>query len=273
MSPARSSGATRSARWLAACGALAAIVISGGVARADRIGDASPPATPVGLQPVVAPHGVIVVAGSDDATAAARALAFDVYRDASLRPAIDDATARVLAGDAPDASASAKIQDLAEARASAAKAPGDAAARRLFASIGVELHAELVVVVTLDGGRPIARALKPTSTAFERVEMGASIERGVAPSGPNAPSVGDVVTWPGARLLLKGLLTAPIVKVAATAPATAPVVPEAQERPMWKSPWFWASLGGVAAVGVTVFALSKAGGDSGTVHLNGHVGP
>ena len=262
----------------AACAALGVIVA---VAAGSRAGPtASATRRPLRRRPSPSSpspprNGVIVVAGSDDASAAAHALAFDVYRDAALPPALDDATARVRAGDAPDPTASAKVKDLAEARASAAKAPADAASRRLFASIGVELHAELVVVVTLDGSRPIARALKPTSAAFERVEMGASIERPdpAAPADASAPPAPVVVKWPGATLLLKGLLTQPIVKVEPAKPAAAPVVPEAQERPMWRSPWFWASLGGVAAVGVTVFALSKAGGDSGTVHLNGHVGP
>ena len=50
--------------------------------------------------------------------------------------------------------------------------------------------------------------------------------------------------------------------------------PLSDQRPAWKSPWFWAALGGVAAVGVTVFVLAKTtGSNPGTVHLDGSVDP
>ena len=44
------------------------------------------------------------------------------------------------------------------------------------------------------------------------------------------------------------------------------------ETPFWASPWFWGSVGGVTAVGVTVFILSRTTSNSGTVHIDGTVG-
>src|SRR5690349_916991 len=88
---------------------------------------AAPP--PVAPRPAAAPRGAIVVAVSDDAGPAARALAHEVYRDPALRPVIDEATARVLTGDvaaAPSAtspqpaSPTDKIAEIAALRSSIA---------------------------------------------------------------------------------------------------------------------------------------------------------
>ena len=84
---------------------------------------ASPPPAPAG-------HGALVVAISDEASGAAHALALDVYRDADLRPSIDDATARVLAGEAPAADAAQKLKDVADVRATLAKSSPDGGPRR-----------------------------------------------------------------------------------------------------------------------------------------------
>src|SRR4051794_22323945 len=99
-----------------------------------------PPAAPA-APPAAAPRGAIVVAVGDDAAAAARSLAFDAYRDADLRPPIDDATARVLAGGAPADDASPRLKEIAELRGSIARAGSDLVARRLLASLGAELSA------------------------------------------------------------------------------------------------------------------------------------
>ena len=79
------------------------------------------PAPPASA-PQAQPHGAVVVATADGTGSAARALAFDVYRDADLRPSIDDATARVLAGDAPAEGAPARLKEIAELRGSIAHA-------------------------------------------------------------------------------------------------------------------------------------------------------
>jgi hypothetical protein len=223
------------------------------------------PAAPATPPPAAgARGGAVVIAASDDATPAARALAFDLYREAGLRPNIDDATARVLIGEAPASSASAKVKDLAEVRASLPKAGSDAASRHLLASIGKDLGAEVVVVVSLDGARPVARVLRPGASAFERIELGSTIE--------TDDKGARTVRWPGAGAVVRGLLLPKALPKAATKPLVAAPPPKPIEpRPLWKSPWFWGAVGGVAAVGVTVFVLSRTTSDPGTVRLTGRV--
>src|SRR5436190_13147696 len=71
-----------------------------------------------------ASRGAVVVSIGDDAAPAARPLALEVYRDASLRPSVDDATARVLAGEPPPEAAAPRLKDLAALRGSLARPPG-----------------------------------------------------------------------------------------------------------------------------------------------------
>jgi hypothetical protein len=249
----------------------------------------------------------VVVAAADGVGPAAKALALDLYADPDLRPSVDDATARVLAGEAPPEGAPPKLKEIAELRASIVRAltapspppaapgapgtpaspPSDLVARRLLASLGTELGAVLVVPVSMDGTRPVARALRTGTATFERIELGPSVE--IAPDGART------YRWPGAAATLHGLL--PVVPPPPPAPAPPPLGPEAAKpappaplapkaeaapaapaapasTPFYKSPWFWGSVGGAVAVGLGVFAISKAtGSSSSNVHLMGKVGP
>ncbi len=254
----------------------------------------APGSSAAAIAPAAAGHGAIVVAVSDEAAGAAHALAMDVYRDPELRPAIDDGTARVLAGEAPAADAPQKLKDVADVRATLAKSfptsvmgasdplrgpsatpptgtasvPGDASARRLLASLGADYHAELVVAVFLDGGRPVARVIRPGNASFERVELGAALE--TPESGPK------IVKWPGATILLKGMVApapAPPPPLRPVAGTSLPPPPPPAEKPFYKSAWFWGTVGGVAAAGITVLVVSKTSAGSDTTHLTGHVGP
>src|SRR5262249_28817581 len=148
-----------------------------------------------------AARGAIVVAATDEASKAARALAFDVYRDAVLRPGIDDATARALVGEPLAEQPPQKLKDIVELRASIAAHAGDATGRRLLASLASDSGAELVVLVSLEGGRPVAKVLRSATATFERVELGATIE--------TPESGAPVVRWPGATALLEGFLAKP----------------------------------------------------------------
>ncbi len=201
---------------------------------ASQVPPAAPPAVSA-APPATAPtpqaslHGAVVVAISDGAGPAARALAYDVYRDPDLRPnAVDDPTARVLAGDAPGESAAARVKEIAELRGSIVHAfrpeavvdkpngapppaPSDLVARRLLASLGAELGATLVITVALDGTHPVARALRSATATFERVELGATVDIGA--DGARA------FHWPGATGSLRGLF--------ATAPTPASAPPNA----------------------------------------------
>jgi hypothetical protein len=223
-----------------------------------------------------AAHGAIVVAVSDGAGPPSRALAREVYRDASLRPAIDDATARVLVSDTPPAeregTAKARLTELAEIRASIPRTGAEVASRRLLASLGEEASAALVIAVSMEGGRPVARVLRVANAAYERIELGATIET----AGDGTRSF----QWPGATPSLRGLLSPPpeAAKAAPSKPlVSSPALPASgaskEPKSFGASPWFWGALGGVAAVGLTVFVLSRTAGDPGTIHLDGRVVP
>jgi hypothetical protein len=258
---------------------------------------ATPPpiaAPPIAGAPLVTvslrAQGAVVVAVHDDAGPAAKALAHEVYREPALRPRIDEATARVLTGDvaaspapadpaATPTAAATRLAELGALRGAIAESVTDITTRNLLASLGTSLHADLVVAVTLDGGHAVARVLHPGTASFERVELGASVE--------TAADGARTYHWPGAAIALRGFLPAPPAPPASStteASKPPPPPPEAvkvarkpdlsDQRPAWKSPWFWAAIGGVAAVGVTVFIVSKTTGSTPTtVHLDGSVAP
>ena len=144
---------------------------------------------------------------SDEAIPAARALAREAYGDDVLRPRIDDATARVLAGEAVPAGGSAKLVEIADVRKAALGAGNDAVTRRLFASLGADLGAILVVPVTVRDGKPTARIVSVAKATFEPVELTGSIE--AQPDGTSR------VKWAGVAAILTGLVPKPT----ATSPA------------------------------------------------------
>jgi hypothetical protein len=229
-------------------------------------------AEPVAAQAAAAATGVIVVALGATASPPARALAHEVYRDVVLRPAIDDPTARVLAGEAPPPDAPAKLRELAELVASAGTADSEVVSRRLLSSLGAEHHAALVVTVAMQGERPVAKMLRVSSSTFERLELGGATE--TSPDGSRR------FLWPGATGLLRGLVApkptstqAEPIKPVPVRPAPARVEPPAG-RPFWASPWFWGPLAGVTAAGLSVLIAVKASEkDPATVHLKGQVAP
>lgn len=223
------------------------------------------------------PQGAIVVAISEDATAAARALARETYGDAGLRPRIDDATARVLAGEAAPAAAATKLVELADVRAAVRGSTNDTVTRRLLGSLGSDLGAVLVIAVTVRDGRPTARVLSVARGAFEPVELTGMVEP--------QPDGASRVTWPGVTVILGAILSKqPGVSAAGatTGPAAgsaAPVGPIAPKKDapatssFWSSPWTWVGIGAVVVAGVVVFAASQNQGDPAALRLQGRVAP
>jgi hypothetical protein len=227
-------------------------------------------AAPAVAPPVTGPHGAIVVALDNASSAAARPLAQEVYRDPDLRPAIDEATARALTGSPPAADAPAKLKEIAELRDSISRTQMPVVARGLLASLGATLGAQLVIAVSMEAGRPVAKVLKAPAVTFERVELGATIET----SADGVPTF----RWPGAAVTLKGLLTAPAPAKAkepdaAAEASTKKKAPPKDDRPFWKSPWFWGPVGGLLATGLTVFIASRVTSKPNEVHLEGQVAP
>lgn len=231
---------------------------------------ASASAAPVAsVAPAAAPHGVVVLAMSDEAIPAARALAREVYGDEALRPRIDDATARVLAGEAAPAGSSAKLVEIADVRRAAQGAATDALTRRLFASLGADLGAILVVPVAVRDGKPSARIVSVAKGAFEPIELSGSIE--AQPDGTSR------VKWAGVAAILTSLVPkapAPLPAPKGTA-APGPLAPKKEEPSgsFWTSPWTWVGAGVVVAAGVVVFAVSQSQGDGGGLRLQGRVSP
>ena len=197
-------------------------------------------------------------------------------RDEVLRPSIDEATARVLCGDAPATDAPQALRDLGELRRSIAPGGSDAASRRLLGSLGADVRARLVVSVAVVDGKPVARVLRVAGAAFEWVTLSVAVT-------PPAASGEATYAWPGAVAALRGL--SPAAPPAPLAPVAAPAIgpkgavapdaaPVATSKPFWKSAWFWAPLGVLVAAGVAVIVVSQTTDTaSSSLHLQGRVAP
>jgi hypothetical protein len=229
--------------------------------------------------PAPARRGAVVMAKNADVLPAAKALARAAYRDATLRPQLDEKTARIAAGEAPaavygEALVPDKQAELARVRQAALEAADPAIAARLLASLGRDLAVELVVVVEPGEHGPTARALSANEERFL----------------PMLLSPKEGVDWSDAVVVLRGLAT-PAVEPPAPAPPTpavkrrrppAPTTPPAKDAKekgkggsaVLTSPWFWGGLGVVVAAGVTVLVLSQTAlNKPQTVELNGHIAP
>ena len=220
--------------------------------------------------PPAASRGALVIALGTNATPATKALAREVYRDERLQPNVDEATARVLAGEPVATDAAPALQSLARIRESLPVTPDDLGAK-LIAAIGQERHADIVVAVSMTADRPTARVVRVTSAKYESVIIEGTTERGE----------GDVVryTWPGATTILHQLFVAtPAAQTSGPiAPRkidTAPPKPADKGSSWYKSPWFWAPLGAVVVTGAAILIASQVTKDNvDTVHLQGRVVP
>jgi hypothetical protein len=198
--------------------------------------------------------GVAVVATSG-ATDAAWPLAGAVYADAALRPAhIDDATARVLAGEAAPPS-SADLGSLAELRAGVKG--DDAASREVLAALARRLSVRAIVVV-FAGEPPSARVYDAASRAFDAARY-----------VPDASTAAGT-TWTAAlRSLARPYLPEPAKKApaaAVSAPPPAPTKPASKSKAFYESPWFWVAVGAAVLVGGgALIATNVQTGD--TIHL------
>lgn len=186
--------------------------------------------------------GGVVVVSLAGATDASWALAQRVYADTRLRPPrLDDASARVLAGEAPAAGATAKLRELAELRA--ALRGDDAPSRALLASLLRGLGASVAAVVDVREGQP--RAWVFQGETFDPT--------------PLAADPGPLTGWLGA--------TAALAARAPAAPAAAPAAPAPRKSSVLRSGWFWGALGAAAAAGLLVWSVSRSSGGSDAIPL------
>ena len=197
------------------------------------------------------PKGLAVVA-TDGATDAAWPFAGAIYGSA-LRPAsIDDARARVLAGEAPKAGASDDLASLAELRAGVKG--DDAASRAVLATLAQRLSVVAIVVVSpgtpasarvYDAGRRAFDAARYVSDPDWKGAV-ASIQRAYGPPAP-LPAV---------------------VKAAPAAVAPTPSEPrkKSESKAFWESPWFWVAVSAAALIGGGVLIPTNVQ-TSDTIHL------
>lgn len=222
------------------------------------------------------PSGTIVVATSQAARIHARGLARAVYRDAVLRPPIDEATAQVLSGSEPPEG------DLELARhASVVRAlqttEDEEIQRRLAGSLARDLGARLIVLVSVRANEPTARVVRMPEERMLAVKLTATKK-----TQAEGPPTWD---WSDATSMLRELsIGAPPpgprkkAKKKKDAGGTALPAPKTDESEddgnLLTSPWFWGGLGLVVTVGATVLILSQTAlNEPDMVAIDGRVVP
>ena len=198
-------------------------------------------------EPLPKPKGVVVVA-TEGATDAAWPLARAIYADEMLRPReIDDAKARVLAGEA----GSAELSELAELRAGVKG--DDAASRQVLAALADKLRVVGVVVV-FAGDPPSARLYDADTKVFDAARY--------------APEKSD---WSGAvKSLERWYLPSPPPLVTVVPKEPEPTKPKdkpkEKSKSFYESPWFWAAIGAALLIGGGVLIATSVQ-TSDTIHM------
>ncbi|MBL8606739.1 MAG: hypothetical protein JNL38_05440 [Myxococcales bacterium] len=182
-----------------------------------------------------------------------------VYRSSLRPPTLDEARARVLAGEPAAEAASADVRELAELRAGVHG--DDAASRQLLAAISAKLEVEGVVVLFAEGDAVEARVYLSDARAFDAARYRRDVAAGWGPL---------VASLERSR---PGVALAPPPPVRpdprATAPTTLPKprAPESERaRPFYVSPWFWGAIGAAAFAGGAVYFATRDS-DSGQIRL------
>ena len=249
---------------------LAPFVLAAGLALAPALSLADGPSQPPAA-PAVAAKGTAVLGSSADA---AWPLAQAVYAESALRPAsLDEARARVLAGDAPAEGAAADVKELAELRAGVHG--DDAASRQLLATIANRVHVASILVLVLgegdappsaklflaDAGRFDAAVYPPDDGSGQIRSWSGAVRSLVRASGASAPppTVSNV-SPPAATTPAPAAATAPSNGKDETKPASA------SSKPFYLSPWFWGAIG-AAAFGAVAVVLATRDTSGGQIHL------
>jgi len=294
-----------STRACVAC-VTAFAITSSSIARADTPPPPVPTATDAPLtgasQGQTAARAGLAILARPGAESAAWALAKGAYARDALRPAgLDEARARVLAGDAVPANAPQALKDLADERA--AIRGDDGASRALLLMIASQLGVRGIVVVEASAAEgPSARVFFVDSQTFDAARytpdavpstpaaapgapgladagapaigagasdggMHASSDAGAAPLAAAPPST--TLLWSGAIASLERTFTAPVV-VSAPALATSPLPAEkpkqSEGHPFYTSPWFWGAVGAAVFGGTAVYFATRDNSTS-TIHL------
>ncbi len=247
-------------------------------------------AAPTTTAPAVRKGVAVVLVGPADAPRAERAreLARFAYRSPNMRPSLDEAAVRVLAGEAPPPDAPPELAALAAARsaipldvdgASALAAIEDLARRagvRAIALVVPGTPEATVRIAHTDG--PGATRMDPASVTARPIsfdgqddfsDVASSVERIVGPPPVAAP------TPPPSASARPPASAAPAGPRRADAkgskPHGPPVAPEEEEN-LLENPWFWVVVGAVATAGVTIIVVTQTTDvNTGTVSVGGKV--
>ena len=206
-----------------------------------------PPGASATAAPSSVDQGVAVLAQGDVAEIA-WPLAQSVYGSATLRPtALDEARARVLAGDKPGLDAKPDVVELGELRAGVRG--DDAASRELLATIGQRSHVHALLVVVATGSAASARLFDVGSKSFDAARY--------------EPDAGDADhRWDKTVRSLERIFAPPAPLVAAPKAATAavakiPAKDTHSSKAFYESPWFWVGLGAAALLGGGIFLATR----------------
>lgn len=240
-----------SVAWAAAIAATASPALADEPAAASS---ADPPPTAPKKRPV----GFAVTTAGPSADAA-WPVAQAVYRSSLRPPTLDEARARVLAGEPAADAAPADVRELAELRAGVRG--DDAASRQLLSAISAKLEVEGVVVLFTEGDAVEARVYLSDARAFDAARYRRDAAAGWGPlvtslerSRPGVALAPQAPARPDPR---------------ATAPTTLPKprAPESERsRPFYVSPWFWGAIGAAAFAGGAVYFATRDS-DSGQIRL------
>ena len=240
-----------------ACALATAVTFSAALWPAVATADVPPAASTASAPaPSSVAQGVAVLAQGDIAEIA-WPLAQSVYGSAKLRPAaLDEARARVLAGDKPAPDAKPDVVELAELRAGVRG--DDAASRELLSTIGQRTHVHALLVVVATDSAASARLFDVGSKTFDAARY-----------EPEAVDAGD--RWEKTVRSLERLFAPATPLVVAPKAATQPVPKldtkdTPSSKPFYTSGWFWGSLGGAALIGLGIF-LATRDYSSDTIHL------
>jgi hypothetical protein len=236
-------------------------------------------------------QNVVVIAKDHPVSESARNLARALYREAALRPAVDEATVRAVLGEPVGETPTPATAELARVVRAAVAADDPAVAARLFRSLGEDVGVLALVLVEGAEGASVARVFLVSEGRFMPMTLA---PRAPAPAGTPVGRTADP-EWAFAVPLVRALV-APPASPEASAPARTPsprsaavrppsegALPPAPlrgeqpgkpSRPLLASPWFWGGLAAVVSVGVTVLVLSQTALKTpDTLLLDGRIAP
>ncbi len=242
---------------------------------------ASPLYAPLGAtsaDPIALRVGVVVIGVGPSAADASWPIARAVYADASIRPKLSEADARVLAGEPPAPDAPASRKELAELRAAAIA--DDALGRSAVREIMRKTNARAAVIVALDTPAPAVSA-SSSASASVAPSASASATVGAPPPAPGVasarvfdaaddgiapttyrPEAAAGAPWSALLAVLRARYGVVPATVASASSSAAPIKETPKESvTFYKSPWFWGALG-AAAVGVVAAVLLNSGSGS-----------